>query len=280
MRTPAVMIIGMVLAPCGLVLNLTSTVAPAWRQLSQQVNKPTDKVQRQGIWDICDETVTSQSKTCGIPNIEYFALQVVQVARALMITSLVVTTLGIVVASLGVRCWQDEPHNLLAGIGGIVIFLSGVLSLIPVSWYNNVMFGSDSGSTIQVDYALVLGYLGSCFEIIGGFSLALSFIRGCMDFIRSKRKTPTSTLYYKQNPQSQASKPTSVYSIGTGRDNLGYSVGNDNYVQGGASRYAPSEVSVPRSYRNPSNVTDREQSRGPRRPTSQLSSLPCDSDLL
>ncbi|KAE8631129.1 hypothetical protein XENTR_v10001094 [Xenopus tropicalis] len=284
MRTPVVMIIGMVLAPCGLVLNLTCTVAPNWRQLSQLTGKPQDVVEHQGIWDICDETVTNQNKVCGISNTEYFGLKVVMVARALMITSLVVTALGIVVASLGVRCWQDEPHFVLSGIGGLVIFISGVLSLIPVSWYNNGMYSllsTDSSSiTIQVDYALVLGYLGSCFEIIGGFSLALSFVRGCKDCIGSRRKSPTSTLYYKQNPRNHSGNPTSVYSIRTDRDNLGYSVGNDSYVQGNDRRYAPSEVSVPKSYSNPRDVIDKEHSRGPRRPASQLSSLPCDSDLL
>ncbi|KAG8447989.1 hypothetical protein GDO86_015187 [Hymenochirus boettgeri] len=283
MRTPTVMIIGIVLAPCGLVFNLTCTVAPAWRQLSKLTNRPQDVIQLQGIWDICDQSVTNQNKNCGIQNTDYFSLSVVQAARGLMIASLIVTALGIVVASLGIRCWQDVPNYLIAGMGGVIIFLSGVLSLIPVSWYNNTINSlllSDSGFTIVVDYALVLGYLGSCLEIIGGFSLVLCFVHGCKDYINSRRKSPSAAMYYKQKKHNHAEKADNIYSIKTEKDDLGYSIGNDNYRHGNTNRYAPSIISSPRSYTNPMNVTEGELPRNPQRPTSQLSSLPCDSDLL
>ncbi|KAM4809772.1 claudin-23 [Rhinophrynus dorsalis] len=290
MRTPVVMIIGMVLAPCGLVLNLTSTVGPDWRQLSKINGMANDIVLHQGIWDICQETATNHNNQCGQTNPQYFSLQVVHIARALMITSLVVTVLGIVLASLGVRCWQDVPNYLIAGLGGVVIFISGVLSLIPISWYTNDVLKSSTDFTVQAGYALVLGYLGSCFEIIGGFSLALSLVHTCNECIKRRRKSTTTAKYYSKkassvNPPSKINIPSTVYNTREDKKildhystSLGYSVGNENYHHGKESRHASSTASMPNSHNNPGD--GREGDHGLHRPVSQLSYLPCDSDLL
>ncbi|XP_066430306.1 claudin-23 [Eleutherodactylus coqui] len=283
MRTPTVMIIGMVLAPCGLVLNLTSTVAPAWRTLSSLVNRPTDVILTQGIWDICQETTTNQNEQCGVQNSDYFSQQVVQVARALMIISLVVNSLGIALASWGVRCWEDVPHFLISGFGGLVIFLSGILSLIPIAWYNNRMYNMpapDQQQNTAVGYALVLGYLGSCLEIIGGFSLMLCFVPPCKKYMKNRGKA-TSGMYYSKNQPSHKEKPIShVYSVQNTdypSNQLRYSIQNDNYEH---SKKGTSVASSARSYTNPMDVTAGEHPRRYGRPDSQLSSLPCDSDLL
>ncbi|MEE6523564.1 hypothetical protein FKM82_022544 [Ascaphus truei] len=293
MRTPVAMIIGLVLAPCGLVLNLTSTVAPDWRLLGALNGQARDVVHHQGIWDICQESEATHTRTCGMSNATYFQTNVVQVARGLMVSSLVVTALGIVVASLGVRCWQeDTPNYLVSGFGGMVLFISGLLSLIAISFYNNQMYSPEmsvaGGATIQVGYSLVLGYLGSCLEIIGGFSLALSFVHSCNECMRNRSKTSGPAKYYsKNNPAMQGSRskdtahPSKVYSIGAdhiqGDPNparVSYSVANSKYQHDYRGRNANP---TPRSYTNPMDVTEGEH---PRRPGSQLSSLPCDSDLL
>ncbi|XP_063309397.1 claudin-23 [Pelobates fuscus] len=301
MRTPTVMIIGMVFAPCGLVLNLTSTVAPNWRQISGLNNNPSDTSYHQGLWDICIQILGSSSSSnfnCGQSNTAYFSLQEVQVARGLMIASLVGTALGIALASLGVRCWRDIPIYLVAGLGGLVIFISGILSLIAVSWYNNDMYTMGgitnlaSTSTIQVDYALVLGYLGSCMEIIGGFSLSLSLVHNCKKCMEKRGKSPAAIHYrkknkYAQNPIKTTYPGSTVYSVRAdspardhGATNLGYSIGNDNYRYGDGGRRANSVVTNPRSYTNSMDVREGERPRSYGRPESQLSSLPCDSDLL
>ncbi|KAM9330031.1 claudin-23 [Gastrophryne carolinensis] len=291
MRTPAVMIIGMVLAPCGLVLNLTSTVAPDWRTLGSVPLHPTDYTVHQGLWDICSEQVTNQNKQCGLDGSTYFPLQVVQVARGLMISSLVVTALSIALASWGVRCWEDIPNNLISACSGIVMFISGVLSLIAVSWYNNQMYhlletDQTSGLQINVGYCLVLGYLGSCFEIIGGASLMLCFVPVFQEWLKNHKKTSSSIYYSKKQTPNKNSNPSQVYSIKSDYNqdryssDMRYSIHNDNYQPDTRSRGAPSDVSYPRSYTNPMDVTSGEHPRSPHRPGSQLSSLPCDSDLL
>ncbi|CAI9565196.1 unnamed protein product [Staurois parvus] len=293
MRTPAAMIVGMVLAPCGLVLTLTSTVAPDWRTLAKLPNLASDIQYIQGIWDICQVSTINQNIQCGQSNTEYFSVQVVQVARGMMIASLIVAGIGIALASWGVRCWEDVPNFLMSGCSGIVIFISGLLSLIPISWYNNIIYNlvstdtATSPPTIYVGYSLVLGYLGSCLELIGGFSLMLCFVPPCKKCFKGKGK-PTASMYYSKKQMSNKNgNPSQVYSIQSRytqeEDNpkqVGYSIQNDSYRHDPGSRKATSVISSPRSYTNPMDVTAGEHHRSYSRPGSHLSSLPCDSDLL
>ncbi|NXE56233.1 CLD23 protein, partial [Casuarius casuarius] len=184
MRTPAAMIVGLVLCPCGLLLLLTGTLTPSWRQVSRIPDQPTDLVLEQGIWDTCSERQSSPARLCGqADELGYFEQTPVRVARGLMPASLVLTLLGLVVAALGVRCWRQEPRHPLAGAAGLVLLLSGLLSLAPVSWYTHKLWAlpAPAGSTLAAGYSLVLSYLGSCLEILGGLALALSFHRCCQE---------------------------------------------------------------------------------------------------
>lgn len=196
MRTPAVMIVGLVLCPCGLLLTLTGTLAPNWRQVSLIPEQPSDLILEQGIWDLCRERQSSHDRLCGQEDeLSYFKEVPVQVARGMMPSSLVLTVLGLVVAALGVRCWQKEPQHALAGASGLVLLLSGLLSLVPASWYTHELevLPAPSGATLAVGYSLVLSYLGSCLEILGGVALTLSFHHCCKER-RASKTTPSPVL--------------------------------------------------------------------------------------
>uniref|UniRef100_A0A6J0SGH5 Claudin-23 n=1 Tax=Pogona vitticeps TaxID=103695 RepID=A0A6J0SGH5_9SAUR len=256
MRTPTPMIVGIVLGPCGFVLNLTSTLAPSWRNVSQIEGKPFDLIEHQGLWQLCDEFQGSSTTNCR--NVEdtlgYFSQLPVQVAKGLMPASLVVIGVGVVVTSLGVRCWQDRPHYLLAGLGGLLLFLSGLLSLIAVSWYNYELYNlpAPARSTRELGYCLVLGYLGSCLEIIGGFSLTFSFDQCCKE-----RKLKKAAMDYAYPPSNQQGS-TTVAAISPTVDSRDFQMYHRN--------------PGPRSYTNSLDVLEDERAfRGV--------SLPCDSDL-
>ncbi|XP_063152749.1 claudin-23 [Candoia aspera] len=259
MRTPTPMIVGIVLGPCGLVLNLTSTLAPSWRDVTGFLEKPVDVIQHQGIWDICNERQSSHTTECNVEDsLGYFTKPPVQVARGLMPSSLAVTALGLVVTSLGVRCWQDLPHYLLAGLGGLVLFVSGLLSLIAVSWYNYELYDlpSPPSTSLQVAYCLVLGYLGSCLEIIGGISLTFSFGQCCKE-CRLKKSTKNSR-YATSNQQ----KPSNVGAISTSISS------NEVHRQ--------SQNSMPRYYSNSLDVLEGEWTWSE---SSSESKPPCDTDV-
>ncbi|XP_026129082.1 claudin-23-like [Carassius auratus] len=180
MRTPGIFIFGMVLAPCGWVLELTSTVAPAWRTINNIPGEPSDLVLQQGLWDICRTSTSSRDIQCNQQDTQYFSAQIIQIARALMLSSLILNLIGIGVASAGVRCWTDKPHWTVAGVGGLLIFISGVLTIIPVSWYTHIMNSIFSTSTdVRVGYCLVLGFIGGIMEVLGGLVMSLGLCRRC-----------------------------------------------------------------------------------------------------
>nr|XP_060616841.1 claudin-23 [Anolis sagrei ordinatus] len=259
MRTPTPMIVGIVLGPCGLVLNLTSTLAQTWRTVSLIPGETQDLIQHQGIWQFCNEYQSSNMNTCYDikDTLGYFSQLPVQVAKGLMPASLVVTALGLVVSTLGVRCWQHRPHYLLGGLGGLLLFISGLLSLIAISWYNHELYNlpSPSGSTLAVGYCLVLGYLASCMEIIGGLSLTVSFDQCCKEYKLKKAAKDTSY------PPSNKQGPGSVAAI------------SSPSIIDGRNRHISSWNTTSNYHSNFLDVLEDEVG------SRSQSRLPCDSDL-
>ncbi|KAM9194657.1 claudin-23 [Dugong dugon] len=292
MRTPVVMTVGMVLAPCALLLNLVSTLAPGWRLVKGFLDQPVDMVLYQGLWDMCREQ-SSRERECGQPDEwNYFTAEPVLVARGLMVTSLATTALGLLLASLGVRCWRDDPHSVLAGLSGLVLFAAGLFSLIPVSWYSHFLRDSDvlpapaSPVTVHVSYSLVLGYLGSCLLLLGGFSLGLSFAPWCEERCRRRRKASPAdprrsniSTVYVDWPEPALTPAIKYYPDGQNRPRRA--------EQGAASKPKVGfrmPRPPPKAYTNPVDVLGGEaaaESHGASSHTTwpYHSSLPCDSDL-
>lgn len=182
MRTPGIFIFGLVMAPCGWVLDLTATVAPNWRTIHNVPNRPVDEVVQQGIWDICLATTTTTRTTCGQEDTTYFNNEIIPIAQGLMVASLIVTLIGLAVAIPGVRCWKDRPNWIVAGLGGLLIFLSGVMTIIPIAWYTHILTEVASvtpTSDVRVGYCIILGYIGGIFEILGGFVMFIGICRCC-----------------------------------------------------------------------------------------------------
>ncbi|XP_029300960.1 claudin-23-like [Cottoperca gobio] len=182
LRTPGILIFGMVFAPCGWILNLTATVAPNWRTLHNLPDLPADTFIQQGIWEICRANSIDTRADCTLEDTRYFGNQVIEVAQGLMVASLIVTLIGLAVAIPGVRCWRDRPNWVVAGLGGLLIFLSGVMVIIPIAWYTHILkeVTTVSDTTdVRVGYCIILGYIGGIFEIIGGFVMFIGICRCC-----------------------------------------------------------------------------------------------------
>lgn len=191
LRTPGILIFGMVLAPCGWILDLTATVAPNWRTLHNLPNTASDVFIQQGIWDICRATSTNTREECNLQDTTYFNNQIIPVAQGLMVASLVVTIIGLIVAIPGVRCWKDRPNWTVAGLGGLLIFLSGVMTIIPIAWYTHILTEVASVSpltNVSVGYCIILGYIGGIFEILGGFVMFIGICRCCGGKNRGERR--------------------------------------------------------------------------------------------
>ncbi|XP_043106152.1 claudin 23a [Puntigrus tetrazona] len=204
MRTPGILIFGMVLAPCGWILDLTSTVAPNWRTINNLANEASDLVVEQGIWDICRTYTTSRTQQCNNQGNDqiYFNSQIIPIAKGMMVASLIVTALGLAVATPGVRCWRERPRWILASLGGLLIFCSGVLTIIPIAWYTNILNSINSTSVkrdpnrpddIRVGYCIILGYIGGIMEVLGGFVMFLGICSCCGGRNRGEKPRSTTT---------------------------------------------------------------------------------------
>ncbi|XP_073685913.1 claudin-23-like [Garra rufa] len=190
MRTPGILIFGMVLAPCGWILDLTSTVAPNWRTVNNLAGMSSDVVVEQGIWDTCITSTISRTQQCSQQgnDLTYFNSQIIPIARGMMVASLIVTVLGLILAIPGVRCWRDKPRWMLASLGGLLIFCSGALTIIPIAWYTHILTSINStyvkrdpnrADDIRVGYCIILGYIGGIMEVLGGFVMFLGICSCC-----------------------------------------------------------------------------------------------------
>ncbi|XP_072309965.1 claudin-23-like [Eucyclogobius newberryi] len=183
LRTPGILIFGLVLSPCGWVLDLAATVAPNWRTLQNLPDSASGFTVQQGIWDICtSSSATSIDYNCGQEDTNYTNHQIIGIAQGLMVASLVVTLIGLAVAIPGVRCWKDNPNWTVAGLGGLLIFCSGVMTLIPVAWYTHILENIASvppNVTVQVGYCIILGYIGGIMEVLAGFVMFIGICRCC-----------------------------------------------------------------------------------------------------
>ncbi|KAM8969402.1 claudin-23 [Sarcophilus harrisii] len=277
MRTPVVMTLGLVLAPCGLLLCLVCTLTPGWRQATGFLDQPVDLLVTQGLWDMCREQSSRESQ-CGLPDeLGYFSAEPVRAARALTVTGLATTAVGLLLASLGVRCWHNKPRAWLAGASGLVLFAAGLLGLIPVAWYRHVLQNrtvlpaQPSPVQLRVGYSLVLGFLGSCLLLVGGFSLALSFAQVCEECAHRPKAYPATRRSSLNTVQIQWPEAPTVPSILSQRNQ------NRLQPQGGPKPRVGFRMPRPAAYTNPEDVLKGEQSSS-RHPGS-VSTLPCDSDL-
>lgn len=214
MRTPGILIFGMVLAPCGWILDLTATVAPNWRTLNELPNTPPDEFIQQGIWEICRADNINSRADCSLVDATYFGQQIIEVAQGLMVASLIVTLIGLAVAIPGVRCWRDRPNWVVAGLGGLLIFLSGVMTIIPIAWYTHILTEIPSVTplnNVSVGYCIILGYIGGIFEILGGFVMFIGICRCCGGKNRGETRVDevtTTRFSHQKQPQRRLDVPS------------------------------------------------------------------------
>ncbi|XP_066507865.1 claudin-23-like [Hoplias malabaricus] len=214
MRTPGIIIFGLVLSPCGWILDLTSTVAPNWRVLSGVNGQTSDARLNEGIWDICQSFTTTSTVNCNLRNTDpvYFSSQIIPIAQGMMVASLVVTLIGLAVVTPGARCWRDRPPRWpLVSFGAVLIFCSGVLTIIPIAWYTHLLpslnstytFINPSNSNISVGYCIVLGYIGGIMEVLAGAVLFVGVCRCCDG--KNRGEKPHSATITHHRPRTTAS---------------------------------------------------------------------------
>ncbi|XP_076149454.1 claudin-23 [Alosa pseudoharengus] len=219
MQTPVSMVMGIVFAPLGLVLVFTAAITPQWREGQVQVAVGPGGVggvgvgegllllRSDGLWESCLQVAHSELKQCWPASGPYQRDRRVRAAQGLVLASLFSCGAGIVLASVGVRCWTDLPLRGIAAGGGLLVALAGLLSLVALGLYthNLAALGSEdpavSGGgvggprsalqrhqrassahrlprlSLRPAGSLYFGWVGGWVQVLGGAALMLSFKR-------------------------------------------------------------------------------------------------------
>ncbi|KAM4625034.1 claudin-23 [Polymixia lowei] len=249
MHTPASMVMGIVFAPLGLVLLFTAAITPQWREGQARLGMagpgflPRSGAKGQGagvragsveallllrsdgLWESCLQVAHSELKQCWPVAGTYQRDVRVRLAQGLVVSSLFLCGTGIILASIGVRCWTDMPLRGVAATGGLLMVLSGLLSLTALGVYtfNLGRLGMEDpgqGSSnprfphlnLRPAGSLYFGWLGSCIQVLGGSALLFSFKRPRCPACPSRPELPVCPVCH-YCPEISSKVETEVYEI-------------------------------------------------------------------
>ncbi len=157
MHTPASILMGVVFAPLGLVLVFTAAITPQWREGQARFGAAGRAgatelllLRSDGLWESCLQVVHSEVKECWPVSGSYQRDARVRMVQG-MVLSLFLCGAGIILASVGVRCWTDIPLRSVAAAGGLLVALAGVLSLAALGVYTHNLskLGIEVDSTVS-----------------------------------------------------------------------------------------------------------------------------------
>ncbi|XP_001370130.1 putative claudin-24 [Monodelphis domestica] len=173
-------LVGLALSLLGWVLSCLTTYLPQWKILNLELNEMENWTL--GLWQTCvfQEEVGMQCKDFD----SFLALPTeLKISRILMFLSNGFGVLGLLVSGLGLDCLrigegQRELKKRLMILGGMLLWLSGITALIPVSWvaHNTVEeFWDETIPDIvprwEFGVALFVGWVAGFSLLLGGFLL-------------------------------------------------------------------------------------------------------------
>ncbi|KAF0030979.1 hypothetical protein F2P81_017710 [Scophthalmus maximus] len=130
----------------GLVLGLVSwclqsscTSSQLWKVRSQAESISSSQWQYEGLWMSCAATSLGSVQCHRFKTVLGLPVHL-QTCRALMILSLLVGLAAAIVSVLGLKCTKigrtpEAVKDQIALSGGVMFILSGVFTLIAVSWF-------------------------------------------------------------------------------------------------------------------------------------------------
>ncbi|XP_057676579.1 claudin-9-like [Corythoichthys intestinalis] len=189
MASAALELAGFFLGLLGLLGSLVSTVLPYWENTAHVgSNIVTASGTVKGLWMECVHQSTGAFQ-CETFNSILALSTDLQASRALMVVSLVLSTLGLIIAVLGMQCTvcleeSGELKKRVAGAGGCFLLTAGFMTLVPVSWTTNKViqnfYNPNMPATLKFELGdcLYLGIVSAFLSILGGGMLAASFCEG------------------------------------------------------------------------------------------------------
>ncbi|TNM93777.1 claudin-15a [Takifugu rubripes] len=180
---PIVEVVAFVLGFLGWVMVGVCLPNRYWRTSTVDGNVITTSTIYENLWMSCATDSTGVHNCREFPSL--LALNgYIQASRALMITSIVLGTFGLVAALIGIQCSKAGGENYalkgkIAGTAGVLFILQGLCTMIAISWYafNITQEFFDPffpGTKYEIGEGLYIGWCSSVLAIAGGACLVCS----------------------------------------------------------------------------------------------------------
>ncbi|XP_069753743.1 claudin-1-like [Narcine bancroftii] len=200
-------LLGFALALLGWVGVITSTALPQWRTSSYAGdNIVTAQAIYEGLWMSCVAQSTGQTQ-CKVYDSMLQLGRTLQATRALMIISILLGTLASLVSTVGMKCttcFGDEPVKKakVAGAGGVLFIVSGLLTLIATAWFGNNIVRefydpfTPVNTRFEFGQALFIGWAAAALSMLGGAFLTCSCAKGGSQGRSYPRSNPSAAKNY------------------------------------------------------------------------------------
>ncbi|XP_009996361.1 PREDICTED: claudin-3-like [Chaetura pelagica] len=175
---------GLMLAVLGWLGSILTCVLPMWKVTAFiGSNIVVAQVFWEGLWMNCVYESTGQMQ-CKVYDSLLELTSDLQVARALVVTSIFVACFAFLTAISGAdctHCVDDKGSKTRISIGaGIIFVLASILLLIPVSWSANSIVSNFYNPMVpealkrELGAALYIGWASSALQLFGGGILCCS----------------------------------------------------------------------------------------------------------
>ncbi|XP_073421883.1 claudin-3-like [Dendrobates tinctorius] len=192
-------ILGVALSIIGWLGAVVSCALPMWKVTAFIGNNiVVAQIIWEGLWMNCVVQSTGQMQ-CKVYDSLLALPQDLQAARALIVISIVIAIIGVLISIIGAKCTncvQDESTKAkIMIVSGVIFILSGLMTLIPVSWSANTII-RDFYNPLVVDAqkrelgaSMYIGWAASALLMLGGAML-------CCTCPPKQEKYPASRVAY------------------------------------------------------------------------------------
>ncbi|XP_077464388.1 claudin-19 [Stigmatopora argus] len=131
MASSPLQLLGFFLALIGVATTVTATVMVEWKTHGHSHRII------EGLWMTCS---VGHRTTCEVHDSLLKLSDQVQITRAILLVSIFLSTVGLMIATIGMKCtrfMEGKPNakGAVARIGGIMFMVAGIMTLIITSWY-------------------------------------------------------------------------------------------------------------------------------------------------
>ncbi|XP_041791759.1 claudin-1-like [Chelmon rostratus] len=174
MASSGLQLLGFLLSLVGLAATVAATFMVEWKKQSQ------GKAHRiyEGLWMSCSG---NERTTCEFHQSLLKLPTEVQATRAVMLLSIFLSTVAVLVSTVGMKCThfmdgKPESKATTAVIGGIMFMVAGLLTLIITSWYVTMIVQTFHKShrleSFEFGKAVFVSWAGGLLAMAGGAFLS------------------------------------------------------------------------------------------------------------